>query len=273
MFFDTHAHYFDAKYESLQGGVEGLLDSADFRSQVDGVINVGTNENNSVTAVAMAAKYPRMWCAVGIHPEDCQTYDHSMPPPDPDGQLDAVRALIDTPEKRQKNKIVAIGEIGYDRYWKPVEQERQTLFFERQMQMAGEYGLPVIIHDREAHGLSYDMITRFPDVRGVFHAFSGSAETARQLAQRGWYFGIGGVITYKNAVNCREVCAGLPLDRILLETDCPYLTPVPFRGKINHSGYLIHTARVLAEVRGMSVEELARVTFENAARLFGIPMP
>ena len=280
-FIDTHAHYFDRKYATLARGgadtsreaaligADTLLSSPDFQSSVCGVINVGTNLENSRVAVEQAGKYPFMVAAVGIHPEDAQGLPDGTPL-DPEKELSALRDWVSDPARRKADKIVAIGEIGFDYHWQPMDKELQRAFFEGQMQIAAETGLPVIIHDRDAHGDSFEVILKYPTVKGVFHAYGGSAEMARELTKRGWYIGFGGVATFKNAERVRAVVASVDLSKLLLETDCPYMAPVPFRGKINHSGLIPHIAEVIAPLHGLTVDELAEVTNRNAEELFGL---
>lgn len=276
---DTHAHYFDRKFDpnphnfndkfNKYGGADTLLTDPDFLSKVAAVINVGTNLTNSRTAVDMAGKYPYMAAAVGIHPEDAQGLPDGTPL-DPEQELAALRAWVSDPARRKADKIVAIGEIGFDYHWQPMDKDLQRAFFEGQMQIAADTGLPVIIHDREAHGDSFEVILKYPTVKGVFHAYGGSAEMARELTRRGWYIGFGGVATFKNAERVRAVVASVDLSKLLLETDCPYMAPVPFRGKINHSGLIPHIAEVIAPLHGLTVDELAEVTNRNAEALFGL---
>ena len=268
-YIDTHAHYFDRKFAALDGGAEGLLSSSDFLSKVAAVINVGTNLQNSQTAVDMAGKYPYMAAAVGIHPEDAQGLPDGTPL-DPEAELSALRAWVSDPERRKRDKIVAIGEIGYDYYWQPMDKDLQRAFFEGQLQIAAETGLPVIIHDRDAHGDSFETVLKYPAVRGVFHAYGGSVEMAKELTKRGWYIGFGGVATFKNAERVRSVVASVDITKLLLETDCPYMAPVPHRGKINHSALIPHIAEVIAPLHDLTVEELAEVTSRNAEELFGL---
>ena len=267
-FIDTHAHYFDKKFDTLPGGAAGLLADPAFLSCVRGIIHVGTNLENSRTVVREAARYPFMVAAVGIHPEDCQAYNETTIPLDPDTELSRLEDWLSDPAARRRDKIVAIGEVGLDNHWQPVDRERQMAFFEGQLSLAEKLGLPVIIHDREAHGDCFEAVLRHPAVRGVFHGYSGSAEMARQLVDRGWYIAFGGSVTFKNAQRVREVAASVPPERLLLETDCPYMAPVPYRGQVNHSGYLPAIARVVADLHGMTVAELADVTTRGADRLF-----
>jgi TatD DNase family protein len=182
-YIDTHAHYFDRKYEGLEGGAEALLNAESFRAVTRGVINVGTNLQNSRVAVEQAGKYPFMAAAVGIHPEDAQGLPDGTPL-DPEAELATLRAWLSDPAARLRDKIVAIGEIGLDYYWEPMDKPLQKSFFEGQLSLAAELGLPVIIHDREAHGDCFDTVLKYPTVRGVFHGYSGSAEMARELKQQ-----------------------------------------------------------------------------------------
>ena len=213
---------------------------------------------SSRKAVRYAAAYPHVYAAVGIHPENCGGCTA--------GDLDAIRALAQQP------KTVAIGEIGLDYYWAenpPRDFQQQVL--RQQLALARELALPVIIHDREAHADTLAIVREFPGVTGVFHCFSGSPEMARELLKMGWYLGFDGPVTYKNARRAPEVAAVTPLDRMLIETDSPYMTPVPYRGRRNDSGYVHLVAEKLAEWKGVTPEEMARVTTENGKRLFRIP--
>lgn len=275
-FTDTHAHYFDRKFDALPGGAQGVLNDPAFRASVRAVINIGTNLQNSREAVAQAARYPFMAAAVGIHPEDCQVYPgapgwyEGQKPLEPEEELPRLRAWLADSAARRRDKIVAIGEIGLDRHWQPVDSPRQQAFFDGQLALAVELDLPVIVHDREAHGACLDAVCRHEGVRGVFHGFSGSAEMAKELVRRGFFIAFGGALTYRGADRLRAVAASVPPDRLLLETDCPYMPPVPLRGTVNHSDNILHIARVLAPLHGMTPEELADTTNRNAVRLFGL---
>ncbi len=268
-FVDTHAHYFDRRFEELPGGADALLAGEDFQAVTRAVINVGTCPRTNALAVAQAARYPRMYAAVGIHPEDAQGLPNGMPL-DPTRELAALRSYLSDPATRRRDKVVAVGEIGLDYHWEPMDKPLQMAFFDGQMQIARDLDLPVIIHDREAHGDVFDTVLRYPAVRGVFHGYSGSAEMARELVRRGWYIAFGGAATFKNAERVRGVVASVPLDHLLLETDCPYMAPVPYRGQINHSGLLPAVAAVVAPLLGVTPETLARATTENAERLFSL---
>ena len=262
MFFDSHAHYYDGRFygEENPQGAEALIREL-FDNGLLGIINIGTNPKSNVLAVEQAKKFPCMYAAVGIHPTDMADIRMSF-----ENMIESVKGLAENVE----NKVVAIGEIGLDYYWEPYDKKAQMTCFEAQMELARELSLPVIIHDREAHGDCFDTVLKYPDVRGVFHSYSGSAEMALELIKRGWYISFSGVVSFKNASRIKEVAKAVPDERVLIETDAPYLAPHPFRGKINHSGRLIHTAEALAEARGCTVEKIAEITRENVRTLFGV---
>lgn len=264
--FDTHAHYFDKKFDELEGGADSILSSEEFKGIVSGVINVGADPDNSYIAVNQALKYDFMYAAVGIHPSDAQTSCTLSV----DEEIDKLRALVRTRELQKKNKIVAIGEIGFDYYWQPVNKPLQFEYFSKQMELAEEVQLPVIIHNREAHGDTFDMMCRYPNVTGVLHSCSMSAEMVREIVKRGWYVSFSGTLTYKTAQRVREACKAVPLDRLLIETDSPYLAPVPHRGKLNNSMLMANTAQMAADIFAISYDEIAEITEANAKRLFGI---
>jgi len=258
--FDSHAHYNDARFdEEYPGGRECAIRDA-CTAGVTGILNAGTNPSTSRESVRLAEEYPFFYAAAGLHPSDVSDFDvHFI-----QKALDEIRTIASHP------KCVAIGEIGLDYYWTDENKNLQKEVFDRQLSMAEELNLPVIIHDRDAHGDSMDIVFQHPNVHGVFHSFSGSPEMARQLLRRGWFISFSGPITYKNANKVREAARIVPKDRILIETDAPYLPPVPHRGEINFSGYLIHTASALADVLEISVEEVAHITKDNALHLFSI---
>ena len=253
LIFDTHAHYDD---EAFDADREALLASMP-ENGVGLIVDPGCDLDTSRRAVEIAEQYPHVYAAVGWHPENCAPYTRE--------RLDTLRAWAKNP------KVVAIGEIGLDYYWEQnPPREFQQEVFRDQLALAQELGLPVIVHDRDAHADCLAIVKEFPQVRGVFHCFSGSAEMARQLVTRGWYIGFTGVITFKNARKAVEVVEDMPLSRLLLETDCPYMAPEPFRGKRNDSRYLYRMAERVAEIRGKTPEEIAKITLENGLRLFGI---
>lgn len=254
MLFDTHAHYDDEAFDADRDAVLTALPG----QGVGLVLNPGCDVESSRKAVQYAAAYPHVYAAVGIHPENCGGYTA--------GDLAALRQLAQQP------KTAAIGEIGLDYYWAenpPRDLQQQVL--RDQLALARELALPVIIHDREAHADTLSIIREFPGITGVFHCFSGSPEMAQELLKLGWYLGFDGPVTYKNARRAPEVAAVTPLDRMLIETDSPYMAPVPYRGKRNDSGYVHLIAEKLAEWKGVTPEEMARVTTENGKRLFHIP--
>ena len=257
---DSHAHYYDRRFLSELGGTDALLKEL-FATDVCAIINIGTDPQTSREVVSEAARWPGMYATVGIHPGDGQRL------PDIDAALSEIESML---EGAKEKKIVALGEIGLDYHYEDTDREKQAYFFEKQLEMAEKYDLPVIIHDREAHGDCFDAVCRHPKVTGVFHSYSGSAEMAKDLVRRGWYISFSGVVTFKNAPKVREAVAATPLDRILIETDAPYLAPVPHRGKMNHSGLMRYTAEAVAAVKGVTTDELIRATRENAKRLFGI---
>ena len=253
MLFDTHAHY-DA--EQFDGDRDAVLDGLADRG-VSLVLNPGCDPASSRAAAELADRYPFLYAAVGWHPENCGPYT-------PAG-LEEIRALAQHPRVR------AIGEIGLDYYWEEnPPREHQQRVFRDQVALAEELGLPVIVHDREAHADSLSIVREFPRVRGVFHCFSGSAEMARELVDLGWMLSFTGVLTYKNARRAVEAAQAVPLDRLMIETDSPYMAPVPHRGKRNDSGYVRHICERLADIKGVSFEECARITLENGKRFFGI---
>lgn len=249
--FDTHAHYDSGGFNADRDEVLAALPAAG----VGLVVDPGCELESSRAAVALAERYPFVYAAAGIHPSDCAGTGEA--------EFTALRALCG------HEKVVAVGEIGLDYYWKEnPPREFQQMVFRRQIELAIELDLPVIVHDREAHGDSLAVVLDYPEVRGVFHCFSGSPEMAEALLKRGWYLGFDGPITYKNAAKAPEVAAVTPLDRIVVETDSPYLTPVPFRGKRNDSRYLPYVIEKLAAWKGVTPEELTRITWENGLRLF-----
>ena len=253
LIFDTHAHYDSGGFNADRDAVLSALPTAG----VGLVVDPGCDVASSRAAVALAEQYPYVCAAVGIHPEDCAGCT--------DGDFDAIRALCG------HEKVVAVGEIGLDYYWKEnPPREFQEQVFRRQIELALEQDLPVIIHDREAHGDSLRVVLDYPGLRGVFHCFSGSPEMGAELLKRGWYLGFDGPITYKNAKRAPEVAASTPLDRSVVETDAPYRAPVPYRGKRNDSRYLPYVIEKLAEWKGISMEEMTRVTWENGKCLFGL---
>ena len=252
MYFDTHAHYDDAAFD---GDREALLRSMPERG-VGLIIDPGCDIESSRAALRLAERFPFVYAAVGLHPEELEKH--------PSDAIDRLHELA------LHEKCRAIGEIGLDYYWDESRREEQKALFAAQIELALSLDLPVIVHDREAHGDCMDIVRRYDSIRGVFHCFSGSAEMAEQLLRRGWYLGFDGPVTYKNARKSIEVLRITPPERILIETDSPYLSPVPMRGKRNDSGNLVYITEKIAEIKGMPPEELAAITTENGKKLFGI---
>lgn len=253
MLFDTHAHYDDARFDEDR---DALLRAMPGKN-VGLIVNPGCDLPSSRMAVDMAHKYDFLYAAVGIHPENCADFTPE--------QIGALRALA------AEDKVVAIGEIGLDYYWAenpPKELQQEVL--RRQLALAQELHLPVIIHDRDAHADTLAIVKEFPTVRGVFHCFAGSAEMARELIKMGWLLSFNGAATFKNAKKAPEVIAAVPLDKLMIETDAPYLTPVPHRGERNDSSFVRFVAEKIAEIKGVPVEEVERATWETGRAFFGI---
>ena len=253
MLFDTHAHLddraFDCDREELLAGLAARGTSM--------VMNPGCSLDSSKNAVALANRYPWIYAAVGSHPDVADEVNEAV--------LERYRLLA-----AQNPKVKAIGEIGIDYHYEDIPRELQLKAFRMQMELAKELNLPVIVHEREAHEDGMKVVKEFPEVKGVFHCYSGSAEMARQLVNLGWYIGFTGVLTFKNARKAIETAESIPLERIVLETDCPYMAPVPHRGKRNDPGYLCYMAQKLAEIRGVSLEDIQHITTENGKRLYRI---
>ncbi len=258
-YFDTHAHYWDAAFTQNGESADQLIDALLSRD-VAGIVNVGTSCETSLLAKEQAERHPGMEYAAGIHPTDAQGLTCSL-----EDAIDAIRALFMSPEGKRP---VALGEIGLDYHYDDTDKGLQAAFFDAQLSLAEELSVPVVIHDRDAHADVFDALARHPRVTGVMHSFSGSAEMAADYAKRGWYISFSGTVSFKNARKVVEAAAVVPSDRILIETDAPYLTPHPFRGQRNHSGFLSYTNAALAAARGVSPEETAELTLENAKRLF-----
>lgn len=264
--FDSHAHYFDARFErEAEGGADAILHTV-LQKTVKYILNVGTNPQTSRAAIRQAERYEGMYAAVGIHPEDCHFLNEEE-------ALADLEAMIRDPAERQRQKIVAIGEIGLDYHAEqfgsvPIDRVKEKRVFEAQLDLAERTGLPVVIHDRDAHGDIFETVLRHPQVRGVMHSFSGSPELAREYTRRGWYISFSGTVTFKNAPRVREAVLATPPERLLVETDCPYLAPHPMRGSLNHSGLLVHTVASIAEILHMKPQAVADLTRKNAERLF-----
>jgi TatD DNase family protein len=247
MLFDTHAHLDDRAFDADRAE---LIESLDML-----VMNPGCSLESSRNADTLSKQYPHIYAAVGSHPDAADEVNAQV--------LEEYRTLC-----KLNPKIRAIGEIGLDYHYEDIPREIQLQAFRSQMSLAAELDLPVIVHERDAHADGMSVVKEFPTVKGVFHCYSGSLEMARELIDLGWYIGFTGVLTFKNARKAVEVAANIPLERLVLETDCPYMAPEPFRGKRNDPGKLYRMAERLAEIRGLSLEEVERITAENGRRLY-----
>lgn len=248
--FDSHAHYLSSAFDEDRAAVLSAL----LEGNVCGIIEAGTTVQSSRQAVALAEQYPSLWATVGIHPEEAATAT--------DDDLNILRTLAQHP------KAVAIGEIGLDYHYEEYcPREIQQRWFRRQLELAQELSLPVVIHDRDAHEDTLKTLQEYKP-RGVVHCFSGSVEMAREILKLGMYIGIGGVVTFKNARKLVEVAAELPLDRLLLETDAPYLAPVPYRGHRCDSSMIEMTAATIASLRGLTTDEIIKAAEDNTRRLY-----
>ena len=254
LIFDSHAHYDDEAFDQDRGEILRNLPA----QGICRIVNVGADLQGCRDAVALAAAYPYIYAGVGIHPECVNDT--------PDEALNEVETLLDAP------KVVAVGEIGLDYHFEDnAPREVQREWFAKQLALANRRGLPVIVHDRDAHGGTMELLCKYRP-KGVVHCFSGSVEMMREVVRLGMYIGLGGAVTFKNARVPVEVAAAVPLDHLLLETDAPYMAPVPYRGKRCDSSMIAKTAERIAEIRQMPVEELLKATQQNASRLFGIPL-
>ena len=253
MLFDTHAHMDDRSFDEDR---QELLAALPERG-ISLLMNPGCSYESSLNAIALSKQYDYIYAAVGSHPDVADEVDDAL--------IAKYRELC-----KQNPKVKAIGEIGLDYHYEDIPREIQKKAFRLQMELARELDLPVIVHEREAHEDGLKIVDEFPTVKGVFHCYSGSLEMAKELIKRGWYIGFTGVLTFKNARKAIEVAANIPLDRIVIETDCPYMAPVPFRGKRNDPGLVCHMAEKLAEIRGITAGEAARLTLENGKRLYRI---
>ena len=253
MLFDTHAHMDDRAFDCDR---EALLTALPEQG-IQLLMNPGCSLSSSRNASALSRQYDYIYAAVGSHPDVADEVNEAV--------LDEYRQLC-----KQNPKIKAIGEIGLDYHYEDIPREIQLRAFRMQMELARELNLPALVHERDAHEDGMAVVREFPDVTGVFHCYSGSAEMARQLVDKGWYIGFTGVLTFKNARKAVETAEQIPLDRIVLETDCPYMSPEPFRGKRNDSTKLRYVVEKLAEWKGISAEEMEQVTWRNGCRLYGM---
>lgn len=249
LIFDTHAHYDDQRFlEDLDELLTALS-----KHGVGGIITCGCDGESSKAALKIAEDFPFVYAACGVHP----------------GNIESKTTVSEIRSLAAHKKCVAIGEIGLDYYWVDDNKPQQKSLFEEQIVLAKELNKPIIVHDREAHSDTLEILKNHHP-KGVIHSFSGSVEMAEEILKLGMYIGIGGVITFKNAKKLPEVVEMLPLDRMLLETDAPYLTPVPYRSKTNHSAMIYLTAQKIAEIKGLSTEQILKICFENSCRIFNI---
>lgn len=247
--FDTHAHYDDERFDEDR---DELLSSL-FSGSVSNIINCGCDLKSSLTSLSLAEKYQNLYAAVGVHAHEANECSKE--------DLEEIQKLY------SHEKVVAVGEIGLDYHYDFSPRDRQIEIFSYQVELANKLNLPVIIHDREAHEDTYETLRRYRP-KGVIHCFSGSKELAKETIGLGMYIGLGGAVTFKNARRPLEVAEYVPLDRLLLETDAPYMTPVPFRGTRCDSAHIRYTAEKIAEVKNIGVQELIDICAENAKRLF-----
>lgn len=254
MLFDSHAHYNDEKFNDDR---DALLSSMN-ENNVGLILNSCSEIAEIPDILALCEKYPFMYASIGVHPHEAEGLTEK--------DMDILREYSKNP------RVKAIGEIGLDYFYDFSPRDTQKKWFARQVELAKELGLPVVIHDRDAHKDSMDILREHNvrDCGGVFHCYAGSVEMAKEILDWGMYIAFGGSLTFKKSVRPKEVAAYVPLDRIVIETDCPYLTPEPHRGKRNSSLYIHYVAEKLAEIKGISAEEVENATFENAKRLFKI---
>lgn len=251
--FDSHAHYDDESFnEDRENVIKELMENG-----VVGILNCGASAQGMRDSVKLAEKYDIFYAAVGIHPENAYEFTEEV--------MDEIK------EFANKDKVRAIGEIGLDYYWEenpPKDVQKEV--FRKQMNLAKELNLPVVIHDRDAHKDTLDIMKEFPEVKGVVHCFSGSVEFARECLKLGYYIGFTGVVTFKNAKKILEVAKEVPLNKMLVETDCPYMAPVPYRGKRNRSDYIEHIIEKIAEVKEVTVNDVIDATIKNVKDMLEI---
>ncbi len=253
MLFDTHAHMDDRAFDADRDVLLASLPEMG----IGLLMNAGCSLESSRSAAALAKKYDYIYAAVGSHPDAADEVNSEV--------LEEYKKLC-----KLNPKVKAIGEIGLDYHYEDIPRDLQKKAFIAQMELARELDLPVIVHERDAHEDGMAIVKQFPEVTGVFHCYSGAAEMARQLVDLGWYIGFTGVLTFKNARKAIETAQSIPLERIVIETDCPYMSPEPFRGKRNDPSKIYRMAEKLAEIRGISADEARRITFENGKRLYRI---
>ncbi len=247
--FDTHSHYDDKRFDDIRDGLFCQMQ----QNGVCGIVTCGCDEQSSKAALSMAERYDFVYAAVGIHP----------------GNLDSGTTVEQIKNLAGHKKCIAIGEIGLDYYWVNNNKPQQIEIFEQQILLAHELDLPIIVHDRDAHGDTLEILKKYKP-KGVVHCFSGSVEMAQEIIKLGLYIGVGGVITFKNAKKLPDVVRIIPDNLLLVETDCPYLAPEPYRGKLCHSGMIKFTAQKIAEIRGTTTQNILELTAKNAKNLFNL---
>lgn len=257
MLFDSHAHYDDEKFDNIREEILSGITSGDniCPCGVGYIVNAGCDIQSSRFSVALSEKYGFMYAAVGIHPHEAQNADEKW--------FEEIESMLSHP------KVCAIGEAGLDFHYDFSPREIQKKVFERQMLMSQKTGYPIIVHDREAHGQTMEVVSQYKTV-GVMHSFSGSCEMAKELIKKGWYVSYSGSVTFKNAVNLAETVQYVPDDKLLIETDAPYLAPVPYRGQLNTSKHAYATAQKIADLKHKDVEYILEITQSNAKKLFNI---
>lgn len=257
MFFDSHAHYDDDRFNEDRHELLSKM----LQNKVDYIVNAAADINSSNEGIRLSEEYDFIYAAVGVHPHSVEELD----------EVNQGKSILDYLEQlTEHTKVVAIGEIGLDYYYEHSPREIQRIWFQRQMELAKKVDLPIIVHSRDASKETFDMIRESGLNKGVIHCFSGSAEMALEYIKMGFYIGVGGTVTFNNARRSVEVVEQIPLESIVIETDCPYLTPMPHRGKRNDSTYLNHIAQKIADIKNITMEEVAKVTTNNAKNLFSI---
>ncbi|NLY86772.1 MAG: TatD family hydrolase [Tissierellia bacterium] len=254
MLIDSHAHLDDRRFDRDRDRIIKDLEN----NGIELVINIGADLKSSIASVSLAEKYPNIYATVGVHPHSAKDMDEAS--------LEILRSLA------KRDKVVAIGEIGLDFYYDNSPRDDQRKWFKEQLKLAKELNLPVVIHSRDAQQETFDILKEAQDgsLRGVLHCYSGSKEMAMEYIKLGFYISIAGPVTFKNARVLKEVAKAVPLDKLLVETDCPYLAPEPHRGKRNEPVYVKYVAGTIADIKGISFEELAKATNRNTKELFGI---
>lgn len=248
---DTHAHILDKQFEE---DFQEVLDRT--QQEMAYVVNIGCNFEDIAETVRLAEQYDFLYAGIGLHPEDVKTFDEE--------KWNTLCQLATHP------KVVGIGETGLDYYWEPETKDSQKVLFQKHIDLACQLNKPLIVHDRDAHGDTLEILTHSaaPQVGGIVHAFSGSVEMAKELIKYNFCIGLGGALTFKNARKAVEVAEAIPLEYIVIETDCPYMTPVPFRGKRNEPSMTKYVAEKLAEIKGCSLEEVLKTTYQNGKRIY-----